>query len=108
MRAGLAPLFLAGPPRAPPPPRGARPRGGARGGQGPRPWSQLVEPARALAAKGFLVDRQTALSLQRAAPLLAKFPDANRIFLRDGKPYQVGERLVQPELAATLGRIARN
>jgi gamma-glutamyltranspeptidase/glutathione hydrolase len=37
--------------------------------------------------------------------LLAQFPDSNRIFLRDGKFYEEGERIVQPELAATLTRL---
>ena len=39
---------------------------------------------------------------------LAKFPASKRIFQRDGKYYQPGEVLKQPELARTLERIAKN
>ncbi|MBI3646282.1 MAG: gamma-glutamyltransferase, partial [Acidobacteriales bacterium] len=39
---------------------------------------------------------------------LAKFPASRRIFQRDGKYYQAGEVLKQPELARTLERIAKN
>jgi gamma-glutamyltranspeptidase/glutathione hydrolase len=36
---------------------------------------------------------------------LDKFQESKRIFRRDGKLYEPGEILIQPELAATLGRI---
>ena len=39
---------------------------------------------------------------------LAKFPASKRIFQRDGKYFQAGEILKQPELARTLERIAKN
>src|SRR5262249_11888419 len=39
---------------------------------------------------------------------LAKFPESRRIFQRNGKNYQPGEVLRQPELARTLERIAKN
>ena len=39
---------------------------------------------------------------------LAEFPESRRIFLRDGKFYQPGEVLKQPELARTLERIAKD
>ena len=71
-------------------------------------WAQVVEPARRLAAEGFPVNIHLARSLRSSAKLLAKFPDSNRIFLRHGKHIEEGERLVQPELAATLLRIQRN
>src|SRR5207245_5391433 len=36
---------------------------------------------------------------------LARFPDSKRIFLRDGRNFEFGDTLVQPELARTLDRI---
>jgi gamma-glutamyltranspeptidase / glutathione hydrolase len=38
---------------------------------------------------------------------LSRFPESNRIFLRDGKYYEPGDVFVQPELARTLERVAR-
>jgi gamma-glutamyltranspeptidase/glutathione hydrolase len=68
-------------------------------------WADLVEPARKLAAEGFVVNYHLARSLRSNAELLSKFPESRRIFLRDGNYYQEGERFVQPELAATLARL---
>jgi gamma-glutamyltranspeptidase/glutathione hydrolase len=68
-------------------------------------WADVIEPARLLAAEGFVLNYHTARSLRGSANLLAKFPDSKRIFLRDGRYYEEGERLVQPELAATLARL---
>jgi gamma-glutamyltranspeptidase/glutathione hydrolase len=73
-------------------------------------WSELVEPARRLAAEGFIVtafldgvfhDKDT---LKKLEP----WPESRRIFLRDGRIYTMGERFKQPELAATLARIQTN
>jgi gamma-glutamyltranspeptidase / glutathione hydrolase len=73
-------------------------------------WEQVVEPARKLAAEGFIVSDflSRALTFKSSLERLEKFPETRRIFLRDGKYYQPGERLVQPELAATLARIKAN
>src|SRR6267142_4732973 len=70
-------------------------------------WSDVIEPARRLAAEGFPMSYHLARNLQgtETKKLLAQFPDSNRIFLRDGKFYEEGERIVQPELAATLARL---
>jgi len=68
-------------------------------------WADVVEPARKLAADGFEMNYHLTRSLHSAEKLLSQFPDSNRIFLRDGKFYDEGERLVQPELAATLTRL---
>src|SRR5262245_37136214 len=68
-------------------------------------WADVVEPARKLAAEGFSINYHLARSLKGSEKLLRQFPDSMRIFLHDGKFYEEGERLVQPELAATLGRL---
>jgi gamma-glutamyltranspeptidase/glutathione hydrolase len=73
---------------------------------GRRPWASLVEPAVELAEKGFPVSYGLAQSLSSNKDL-ARFPESRRIFQRDGKFYETGETLTQPELAATLKRIAR-
>jgi gamma-glutamyltranspeptidase/glutathione hydrolase len=68
-------------------------------------WADLVEPARKLAAEGFILSSFVANSLKANASLLEKFPESRRIFLRNGRLYNQGERFVQPELAATLARL---
>jgi len=72
---------------------------------GRKPWADLVAPAQALAEQGFPVSYDLAKSLRRGSDLLGRFPESKRIFLRDLKPYEAGETLVQPELARTLRRI---
>jgi gamma-glutamyltranspeptidase/glutathione hydrolase len=71
---------------------------------GRKPWADVLAPAAALAEKGFPVSYGLAKSLGNSG-LLSRFPESKRIFLRDGKPYEPSEILVQPELARTLERI---
>lgn len=70
-------------------------------------WEQLVEPARKLAEEGFVVSDflANAFTMRTSLERLERFPETRRIFLRDGRHYQPGERLVQPDLAKTLARI---
>ncbi|HJQ25741.1 MAG TPA: gamma-glutamyltransferase [Blastocatellia bacterium] len=68
-------------------------------------WADVIEPARQLAADGFEVSYHVARSLKASTDLLARFAESKRIFLRDGKSYEEGEKFVQPELAATLARL---
>lgn len=75
-------------------------------GSGKLSWSQLVEPARRLAAQGFPVGYLLARSL-RGNEYLSKYPETSRIFLRNGNFYNEGEVFRQPELAATLTRLQR-
>lgn len=72
---------------------------------GKREWPELVQPAVKLAAEGYEVGYGFAGSL-RNAKLLAKFSESKRIFQRGGVFLEPGERFYQPELAATLRRIA--
>jgi gamma-glutamyltranspeptidase / glutathione hydrolase len=72
---------------------------------GKLPWRALVEPARKLAADGFVVSEYLARSLKGTeAQRMKQFPESWRIF-GDRK---TGDRLVQPELAAVLARIAND
>ncbi|MGH9580313.1 MAG: gamma-glutamyltransferase, partial [Terriglobales bacterium] len=70
-------------------------------------WADVVAPAIRLAEDGFAVSEKLARSLRAGRPLLQRFSTSRRIFLKDGALYQPGETLRQPELAATLRRIAR-
>jgi gamma-glutamyltranspeptidase / glutathione hydrolase len=73
---------------------------------GRKPWTELVNPAVTLAEKGFPVARWQMDSWKRSAPLLSRFPESQRIFLKGGAFYDWQETFRQPELARTLGRIA--
>ncbi len=71
-------------------------------------WADVCEPAWKLARDGFPVWYQLETSIKAASKNLAQFPDSNRIYLRNGKPYEDGEILQQPELAATLDRLIKH
>jgi gamma-glutamyltranspeptidase / glutathione hydrolase len=71
-------------------------------------WKEIAEPAYRLAAEGFVVNDNMAKRIKNQQELISKFPESKRIFLRDGKYYQEGDRLTQPELAETLQRLIQN
>lgn len=74
-------------------------------GSGRISWSELIEPARRLAANGFPVSFNFARSLRESSDTLGKYDESRRIFLNDGKFFKEGDVLRQPELAATLLRL---
>jgi gamma-glutamyltranspeptidase/glutathione hydrolase len=77
-------------------------------GSGKFALADLIAPAIALARDGILVEDDLADSLPRAAPRLARFPAAAKIFLKsDGAALAPGNRLVQADLARSLETIAR-
>src|SRR5437764_9742391 len=74
-------------------------------------WSQLIEPARRLAANGFTVNYTLARSLHFRSEItrgdevtfedheyLSKYPETKRIYLNNGKFYKEGDLFVQPDL----------
>ncbi|MCU0223847.1 MAG: gamma-glutamyltransferase [Acidobacteria bacterium] len=76
---------------------------------GARAWSELFAPAIALADDGFVLDPWTARSFaERARELAAEVPAALQPAINFGRTFRgaAGETLRQPELAATLQRIA--
>ena len=76
-------------------------------GSGKLTWSQLVEPARQLAGRGFTVTHELARSLYGNREYLEKYAETKRIYLKSGKFYEEGELFRQPELAATFARLQR-
>ncbi len=71
-------------------------------------WSQLVEPSVNLARNGYVLTARLANLFKSYKETLAKYPESNRIFLNDGKFYEEGDVLKQPELAKTLERIGKS
>ncbi|MCG5481627.1 MAG: gamma-glutamyltransferase [Ensifer alkalisoli] len=81
----------------------------ARSRYGSQPLKELIAPAIRLAREGFVLEQGDIGAFERAANRLAKDPAAAAIFLKaDGKPFAVGERLVQVDLAASLASIAED
>ncbi len=76
--------------------------------QGSLPWERLVRPAVALARDGFVVSHGLAASLARVLDRMSEYPASVAQFSKDGTPYEGGEILRQPDLAATLERILEN
>jgi gamma-glutamyltranspeptidase/glutathione hydrolase len=69
---------------------------------------EVMAPAIVLAENGFPVNAKMVRELGEERNGLQRFVVSRRIFLRDGKMFKVGEIFKQPELAATLRRIAEN
>ncbi|AWN72551.1 gamma-glutamyltransferase [Legionella anisa] len=72
------------------------------------PLAKTLGPAIKLAQEGFLVDKQLSSFLKSAERLeqIKKYPSTAKIFLNNGSPYLIGERLIQTDLANTLKQIA--
>src|SRR5205814_1882211 len=70
---------------------------------GKRKWAENMAPAVELARKGFPVSYALAEGL-KGSRSLAGSPESRRIFQKGGAFYDVGDTLVQPELAQTLER----
>ncbi len=54
-------------------------------GSGKLTWSQLVDPARRLAANGFAVTNSLARSLENSHEYLSQYAETKRIYLRNGQ-----------------------
>jgi gamma-glutamyltranspeptidase/glutathione hydrolase len=74
---------------------------------GTRTWSDNLAPAIELATKGYPVSYSLAEGL-KGSRSLTRDPESKRIFQRDGKPFEMGETLVQADLGRTLQRISSN
>ncbi|HRX35128.1 MAG TPA: gamma-glutamyltransferase, partial [Aestuariivirga sp.] len=73
---------------------------------GSLPRDVVMAPAIKLAEEGYVLDQGDADILARGTEAFAAEPNVVAIFLKDGKPYQAGDRLVQKQLAATLRMIS--
>jgi gamma-glutamyltranspeptidase/glutathione hydrolase len=75
---------------------------------GTMPRDKVLAPAIRLAREGFVLGPGDAAILARDTRAFAAEPNVAAIFLEDGKPYEAGDRLVQPDLAHTLESLAKN
>ena len=70
--------------------------------------ADVMAPAIRLAEDGFPVSEKLAKQWEDQRAYLQQFAISRHIFLNDGKMYKAGDIFKQPELAATLKRIAKN
>jgi gamma-glutamyltranspeptidase/glutathione hydrolase len=70
--------------------------------------TDVMAPAVRLAEDGFRVSEKLARELEEERRDLQRFSVSRRIFLHDGNLLHPGDTFRQPELAATLKRIAKN
>jgi gamma-glutamyltranspeptidase/glutathione hydrolase len=72
------------------------------------PLEKTLAPAIKLAREGFPIDKQFNRFLNMGDRLeqMKKYPATAAQFLKDGRPYQIGEQLVQTDLANTLQLMA--
>src|SRR5947209_2126703 len=77
-------------------------------GSGKLTWSQLIEPARRLAADGFPLYYSLARSLRSNEGFFEPYEDSRKIYNNNGNYYKEGAVWRQPELAATLARLQKS
>jgi gamma-glutamyltranspeptidase / glutathione hydrolase len=70
--------------------------------------ADVMQPAIRLAEDGFPLSEKLVREFTEERKDLQRFSMSSHIFLNDGKMYRAGETFRQPELAATLKRIAKN
>jgi gamma-glutamyltranspeptidase/glutathione hydrolase len=71
-------------------------------------WAECLEPARRLAKNGFPASQRLELILKLEVPVMKNFPETAKVFLHGSdQPLKQGERVVQPDLAATLARMQK-
>src|SRR5947209_2178978 len=70
--------------------------------------ADVMAPAIRLAEGGFPISEKLAREFDWERPGLQQFSLSARIFLNAGQMFKAGDSLRQPELAATLKRIAKN
>jgi gamma-glutamyltranspeptidase/glutathione hydrolase len=70
--------------------------------------ADVMQPAIRYAEQGIPVTDKLVREFDEERPGLQRFSMSSHIFLNDGKYFRAGDMLRQPELAATLKRIAKN
>ncbi len=69
--------------------------------------AEVMQPAIRLAEQGFPISEKLAREFREERSGLQQFSMSSHIFLNDGKMFRAGDAFKQPELAATLKRIAK-
>src|SRR5436190_291810 len=73
---------------------------------GTKPLAEVLAPAIEIAEQGFPITDALAKGLSGSRAKLAQFPSTTKIWFRDGKPLEMGDILVNKDLARTIRTIA--
>jgi len=73
---------------------------------GTKPLSDVFAPAIEIAEQGFPITEALGRELKSSRDKLAKFPSTTKIWFRNGQPLEMGDVLVNKDLARTLRTIA--
>src|SRR5262249_13075233 len=73
---------------------------------GTKPLAEVLAPAIEIAEQGFPISEALAHGLSGSHDKLVKFPSTTKISFKDGKPLEMGDILVNKDLARTLRTIA--
>ncbi len=73
---------------------------------GTKPLADVFAPAIEIAEHGFPITEALAEGLKGSREKLTKFPSTTKIWFKDGKPLEMGDILVNGDLARTLRAIA--
>lgn len=71
-------------------------------------WKEVLAPAIALAKEGFAVDQAFLSALSQGGERLKRHPVSAALYFPGGNPPALGSTFKNPDLAATLERIAQN
>lgn len=74
---------------------------------GSKTWASLLKPAIDFATQGVTLTYAEARNLCNNRDVMEPFAESKRIFLKGGACFEPGEKLVQPELAQVITRIAK-
>ncbi len=74
---------------------------------GTMPLKEVIKPAIKLADKGFILDYRMAQSISAFYQDFIKHPSSMKIFTKNGKTFEEGDKLIQKDLAKTLKLISK-
>jgi gamma-glutamyltranspeptidase/glutathione hydrolase len=73
---------------------------------GTRPLADVLAPAIEMAEQGFPISESLARGLAGSSAKLAQYPSTTRIWFRNGKPLEMGDLVVNKDLARTLRAVS--
>lgn len=68
---------------------------------------EVMQPAIDLAENGYEVTPTLSSAIKNAVDRFIKFPEAGKVYLKDGFPYEIGDTFKNPDLAKTMKKIAK-